>query len=165
MLQCFTYNSWNFFSRIEKSRTIIPKLKTALSGPRASSVNLSYFLDLLFHHKGIQVTKRDGNLKLVHIACHDKKPHECSCQPGKIFLEKQGDDIDGPCLQHNHQSTRRGVKRAWLDCGYYTRSKRMQMTKEWCIKNDSWWGCTTKNCTSARSANYYCSNITAMCDN
>lgn len=120
-----------YFSRIEKSRTIIPKLKAALSGPKASSVNLTYFHDLLFLHKSPDITKTDGNLKLVHIACHVKKPHECCCQPGKIFLDEKHDEVDWPYEQKTSQPTRRGVKRTWLNCGYYTRSKRMQGIKEY----------------------------------
>lgn len=120
------------FFRIEKSRNIIPQLKAALSGPRASSVNLSYFHDLLFHHKSSKVKKTDGNLKLVHIACHVKKPHECCCQPEKIFVAKQSDTVDGPCQEQKQENTRRGVKRARLGCGYNTRSKRLQGTKEYC---------------------------------
>lgn len=121
------FSTWNFDHVIEKSRTIIPKLKAALSGPGALSVNLSYFHDLLFCHKSSQGINSDGNLKLVHIACHVKKPHECHCKPEKIFLDKQHDNVDGPCQEQNHQLTRRGVKRARLGSGYFTRSKRMQV--------------------------------------
>ena len=83
-------NGWTFFFRIEKSRSILPSLKDALSRPNASCVNLNYFYDLLFKHK--TTNKSDGNLKLVHIACHDKKVHsQCKCEIDKILLDKQND--------------------------------------------------------------------------
>lgn len=103
------FSTWNFDHMIEKSRTILPTLKTALSGPKASSVNLSYFHDLLFLHQNASDDNSSGNLKLVHIACHVKKPHELQCDSRKIFLSQETtfakDVIDGQ-LRQQSPSTR-----------------------------------------------------------
>lgn len=84
------FSTWNLDHVIEKSRAILPTLKKALKGPRAESVNLPYFHSLLFQHKREKEGEDpEGNLKLVHIACHVKKPHEDRCDQGKIYLEEE----------------------------------------------------------------------------
>ncbi|XP_047497157.1 DNA fragmentation factor subunit beta-like isoform X2 [Penaeus chinensis] len=84
------FSTWNLDHVIEKSRAILPTLKKALKGPRAESVNLPYFHSLLFRHKCEKEGEgAEGNLKLVHIACHIKKPHEDRCDQGKIYAEKK----------------------------------------------------------------------------
>ncbi|KAG0716029.1 DNA fragmentation factor subunit beta [Chionoecetes opilio] len=134
------FSTWNFDHVIEKSRTIIPELKAALSGPRPSSVNLHYFYDLLFLHKNSLTAAKNtnGNLKLVHIACHVKKQHQCECEPEKIFLDRH-DDVDGLCAQYDPGPRGRGLKRPQPlpDASYYTRSKRMQGSTDCCVGNGS----------------------------
>lgn len=134
-------------SRIEKSRAILPTLKKALKGPRAESVNLAYFHGLLFQHKREKEGEdAEGNLKLVHIACHVKKPHEDRCDRGKIYVEKKYtggktngcDVIDGRLATRSHSrscgvtastdfiNTRRR-KRTSIDVHGVRRSKRLRL--------------------------------------
>lgn len=93
------FSTWNLDHVVEKSRTVLPTLKSALSGPKASVVNLSYFYNLLFCHKNGIAKNSSGNLKLVHIACHVKKPHELQCEHREIYLcnktSKFSDAVDG----------------------------------------------------------------------
>lgn len=64
--------------RIEKKRTIIPTLVTALQGKKSSDINLDYFYKLLF--------TRD-NLKLVHIVCHKKGAHDLTCDSRQVYRQ------------------------------------------------------------------------------
>ncbi|XP_042229902.1 DNA fragmentation factor subunit beta-like isoform X2 [Homarus americanus] len=84
------FSTWNLDHIIEKSRAVIPALKSALYAQEKSKgnlkVNLPYFYDLLFTHKNANVQHCNGNLKLVHTACHDKKCHEFKCEKKKIYL-------------------------------------------------------------------------------
>ena len=128
------------FPRIEKSRSIIPELKAALSTQRASSVNLQYFYDLLFLHKNpsIVALKANGNLKLVHIACHVKKPHEYRCNSEKVFLD-QNDEVDGPSPQQDTKLKRQRVKRPLPNSNYFTRSKKLQTSLDCWVQNGHRW--------------------------
>ncbi|XP_066978054.1 DNA fragmentation factor subunit beta isoform X2 [Macrobrachium rosenbergii] len=116
----------NFFkeqlskSRIEKSRSILPYLRKALEGPRSDDVNLSYFHGLLFLHKCQQGKTERGNLKLVHIACHDKKLHEVQCDNSLVYkvnskyVEDGNDTVDSPVSLSSHLQlgmiTRQGLR-------------------------------------------------------
>lgn len=108
--------------RIEKSRAILPTMKTALTGSQASAVNLNYFYDLLFCHKKTGCKASGGNLKLVHVVCHIKKPHEDKCDPKKIYLctEKnaRSDAVDGSHFKEtslHRRTSRQKSKRANLE--------------------------------------------------
>lgn len=70
----------------------------------------------------------------MHIACHVKKLHECQCEPEKIFLDIH-DDVDGLDSQHKSEPKRHGLKRPLPNSGYYTRSKRMQVSKDFYVGN------------------------------
>lgn len=100
------FSTWNLDHVIEKSRTVLPTLKAALSGSRSSEVNLSYFHNLLFCHKTGTNKNSSGNLKLVHIACHVKKPHQLECEPRQIYMCKKtshsSDAVDGLQLLEQH---------------------------------------------------------------
>ncbi|KAK8377351.1 hypothetical protein O3P69_013764 [Scylla paramamosain] len=133
------FSTWNFDHVIEKSRSIIPELKAALSGQRASSVNLPYFYDLLFLHKNPSraALKTNGNLKLVHIACHVKKPHECQCKSEKIFLD-QRNDIDGPSPQQDTKPKQQRVKRPQPNsCTSQEGSKKLHRSIDCWVQNDN----------------------------
>lgn len=52
-------------------------MKAAKSVPGKKTLNWNYFYKLLF--------TRD-NLKLVHIACHDKKEHNLQCDPEQYYI-------------------------------------------------------------------------------
>ncbi|XP_045101394.1 DNA fragmentation factor subunit beta-like isoform X2 [Portunus trituberculatus] len=130
------FSTWNFDHVIEKSRSIIPELKAALSSQRASCVNLQYFYDLLFLHKNPSTgaLKANGNLKLVHIACHVKKPHECQCKSEKIFLD-QHDEVDGQTPHHHTKLQRQRVKRPLPNSSYFTRSKKLHRSIDCWVQN------------------------------
>ncbi|XP_063584818.1 DNA fragmentation factor subunit beta-like [Penaeus indicus] len=141
------FSTWNLDHVIEKSRAILPTLKKALKGPRAESVNLPYFHSLLFRHKcKKQGEDAEGNLKLVHIACHIKKPHGDRCDQGKIYVEKKysgdktnGHDVIDSRLATRFQSRSCGVtsstnsinthrrKRTGIDVHSVRRSKRLRL--------------------------------------
>lgn len=104
-----------FHFRIEKSRTILPTLKDALTGPQASSVNLNYFYDLLFTHKKLGVEGAMGNLKLVHVVCHVKKPHELDCDPAKVF-RCNGNNVSTDVVDESH----------FKECSLPTRNTRQK---------------------------------------
>ncbi|TWW56242.1 DNA fragmentation factor subunit beta [Takifugu flavidus] len=70
------FSTWNLDHRIEKRRTIIPTLLSALENHRISKVNLDYFYRLLFTTE---------NLKLVHIVCHKKEAHNLPCDSWRVF--------------------------------------------------------------------------------
>ncbi|XP_042856514.1 DNA fragmentation factor subunit beta-like [Penaeus japonicus] len=112
------FSTWNLDHVVEKSRSVLPALREALAGPRAESVNLPYFHSLLFQHRGggEGAEGAEGNLKLVHIACHVKKPHEARCNPRDVYLRAKGpagkanarDAVDG---------RRRAARRQSGPCG------------------------------------------------
>lgn len=52
--------------RIEKARTVLPEMVNLIKSGRDGEVCWDYFFKLLFERE---------NLRLVHIACHDKKEH------------------------------------------------------------------------------------------
>ncbi|KAK4298587.1 hypothetical protein Pmani_029079 [Petrolisthes manimaculis] len=112
------FSTWNLDHVIEKSRTVLPILKASLSSKRGQNVNLQYFHQLLFLHKDTTTTTTttsSGNLKLVHVACHDKKPHQLKIEPKYIYLiEDSTDNIDGSHTSH----TRKRLQH------YNTRSKK-----------------------------------------
>lgn len=84
-------------------------------------MNLQHFHQLLFHHK--DTTTLGGNLKLVHVACHIKKPHHLKIQPEHIYLsEDDTDNVDGPKMCHT------GKRLHQQDFHYYTRSKKLCQT-------------------------------------
>ncbi|CAL8318927.1 unnamed protein product [Merluccius merluccius] len=70
------FSTWNLDHRIEKKRTVIPALVEAVQNRRSSEVNLQYFYRLLF---------TTHNLKLVHIVCHNKAPHNLQCDSKKMY--------------------------------------------------------------------------------
>uniref|UniRef100_A0A3Q2PQP1 DNA fragmentation factor subunit beta n=1 Tax=Fundulus heteroclitus TaxID=8078 RepID=A0A3Q2PQP1_FUNHE len=69
------FSTWNLDHRIEKKRTIIPALLDALQNHKTADINLDYVYQLLFTR---------ANLKLVHIACHNKGAHNLLCDTSKI---------------------------------------------------------------------------------
>ncbi|XP_012722227.2 DNA fragmentation factor subunit beta [Fundulus heteroclitus] len=70
------FSTWNLDHRIEKKRTIIPALLDALQNHKTVDINLDYVYQLLFTR---------ANLKLVHIACHNKGAHNLLCDTGKML--------------------------------------------------------------------------------
>ncbi|XP_013412909.1 DNA fragmentation factor subunit beta [Lingula anatina] len=71
------FSTWNLDHVIEKSREVLPCLVEAAKNiPRGRKINVQYFYDLLFTRM---------NLKLVHIACHDKREHATRCDRRKIY--------------------------------------------------------------------------------
>lgn len=65
--QRLVFSTWNFDHRVEKSRQILPSLvKATVARSGGNKVNWRYFYSLLFTR---------NNLRLVHIACHDKSEH------------------------------------------------------------------------------------------
>ena len=68
-----------FFTRIEKSREVLPQLVMAQDEVQKDrDLNWSYFYDLLFTRK---------NLSLVHISCHDKTEHSAEkCDSDQYYL-------------------------------------------------------------------------------
>lgn len=66
------FSTWNLDHRIERSRTILPALLVAAQEAvrRNCQINGEYFFNLLFTM---------GNIKLVHIVCHDKGAHNMKC--------------------------------------------------------------------------------------
>ncbi|XP_068234494.1 DNA fragmentation factor subunit beta [Palaemon carinicauda] len=113
------FSTWNLDHVIEKSRSILPLLREALLGPESSFVNLSYFHSLLFLHKCRQGQTETGNLKLVHIACHDKKPHEIQCDKSLVYEKSKSfkgdiDTVDSPASRLSHSRfgriTRQGLR-------------------------------------------------------
>ena len=64
--------------RIERSRTILPCLVSAVEKAGTRRVNWQYFYKLLF---------TTANLRLVHIVCHDKASHErFTCDMSQVFV-------------------------------------------------------------------------------
>ncbi|XP_064459436.1 DNA fragmentation factor subunit beta-like [Ornithodoros turicata] len=61
------FGTWNLDHGVERSRTILPAIKTAVEEARGRCINIKYFYKLLF-------TKE--NLKLVHPVCHLKTLHK-----------------------------------------------------------------------------------------
>ncbi|KAM4570742.1 DNA fragmentation factor subunit beta isoform 2-T2 [Fundulus diaphanus] len=70
------FSTWNLDHRIEKKRTIIPALLDVLQNHKTADINLDYVYQLLFTR---------ANLKLVHIACHNKGAHNLLCDTGKML--------------------------------------------------------------------------------
>uniref|UniRef100_A0A3Q2PP69 DNA fragmentation factor subunit beta n=1 Tax=Fundulus heteroclitus TaxID=8078 RepID=A0A3Q2PP69_FUNHE len=70
------FSTWNLDHRIEKKRTIIPALLDALQNHKTADINLDYVYQLLFTR---------ANLKLVHIACHNKGAHNLLCDTSKML--------------------------------------------------------------------------------
>lgn len=68
------------FSRIEKSREVLPQLVHAITNcPKDKEVNWRYFYQLLF---------TVSNLKLVDIRCHRKDKHEnYKVDKRKVYVE------------------------------------------------------------------------------
>ncbi|KAK3895155.1 hypothetical protein Pcinc_001121 [Petrolisthes cinctipes] len=124
------FSTWNLDHVIEKSRTVLPTLKASLSSKKGRNVNLQYFHQLLFLHK--DTTIPSGNLKLVHVACHVKKPHQLKIEPKYIYLFKDStDNIDGPQTSHT------GKRLHQQDIHYYTRSKKrcLSTTTRRCVRS------------------------------
>lgn len=61
------FGTWNLDHGIERSRTILPAMKTAVEEAMGRLINIEYFYNLLF-------TKE--NLKIVHPVCHLKTVHK-----------------------------------------------------------------------------------------
>ena len=79
-LQLMKKYSFFIYNRIEKSREVLPQLVAAVQGlsKKKRKLNNKYFFDLLFTRM---------NLKLVHIACHDKREHtDAQCDPKKFYI-------------------------------------------------------------------------------
>lgn len=74
------FSTWNLDHRIEKSREVLPSLEAAAASvQKGKVVDLEYFYSLLF---------TTMNLKLVHIACHDKTIHTSQKCDKKKFFKK-----------------------------------------------------------------------------
>lgn len=77
------FSTWNLDHRIEKSRTVIPCILTALrtiilTNSKHYDFNYDLIYSLLF---------TSDNLRLVHIVCHDKGAHtSASLQPKKVII-------------------------------------------------------------------------------
>ncbi|KAG9482014.1 hypothetical protein GDO78_010966 [Eleutherodactylus coqui] len=74
------FSTWNLDHRIEKKRTILPRLTEALMEGNQRQINWKYFFNLLFTME---------NLKLVHIACHKKTSHHLTCDDSKIYIKRK----------------------------------------------------------------------------
>ncbi|XP_062449389.1 DNA fragmentation factor subunit beta [Rhea pennata] len=74
------FSTWNLDHIIEKKRTVVPELATAVKTRDGREVNWEYFYQLLFTLE---------NLKLVHIACHKKTNHNLSCDKTKIYRKRK----------------------------------------------------------------------------
>ncbi|KAM9299150.1 DNA fragmentation factor subunit beta [Gastrophryne carolinensis] len=74
------FSTWNLDHRIEKKRTILPRLAEAMKDSNGRQINWQYFFNLLFTME---------NLKLVHIACHKKSCHNLSCDDSMIYLTRK----------------------------------------------------------------------------
>ncbi|XP_032815723.1 DNA fragmentation factor subunit beta-like [Petromyzon marinus] len=72
------FSVWNLDHRIEKSREVLPSLKTALEKSNGRQINWRYFYGLLFTRE---------NLKLVDIVCHDKTCHKLKCKKLKFYMQ------------------------------------------------------------------------------
>ncbi|XP_064107295.1 DNA fragmentation factor subunit beta-like isoform X1 [Macrobrachium nipponense] len=140
------FSTWNLDHVIEKSRSILPHLRKALEGPRSDDVNLSYFHGLLFLHKCQQGKTETGNLKLVHIACHDKKPHVVRCdnslvyKVNKNYVEDGNDTVDSSVSLSSHlQSgmiTRQGLREK--------NRSRFNAVEDWSLGQKPLLGVTTR---------------------
>ncbi|NXY51283.1 DFFB factor, partial [Ceuthmochares aereus] len=75
------FSTWNLDHIIEKKRAVVPELAEAVKTRDGREVNWEYFYQLLFTVK---------NLKLVHIACHNKTNHNLSCDKTKIYRRRRG---------------------------------------------------------------------------
>ena len=72
------FSTWNLDHLVERSRSIIPSLVTAVQQRKRRKLNIAYFYQLLF--------TRD-NLRLVHIVCHDKTEHSTKkCDNKKFYI-------------------------------------------------------------------------------
>uniref|UniRef100_A0A146LJ53 DNAation factor subunit beta n=1 Tax=Lygus hesperus TaxID=30085 RepID=A0A146LJ53_LYGHE len=73
------FSTWNLDHRIERSRTIVPKvLETVELLKDGLTLNVRRIYDLLF---------TTCNLKLVHIVCHDKGAHTTAvCETKELLL-------------------------------------------------------------------------------
>ncbi|KAF6212134.1 hypothetical protein GE061_012655 [Apolygus lucorum] len=72
------FSTWNLDHRIERSRTIVPKvLETVEMLKDGLSLNVRRIYDLLF---------TTCNLKMVHIVCHDKGAHTSAVCDSKELL-------------------------------------------------------------------------------
>ncbi|XP_033898899.3 DNA fragmentation factor subunit beta-like isoform X2 [Acipenser ruthenus] len=72
------FSTWNLDHRIEKKRAIIPTLAKAVENRNGREINWEYFYSLLFTRE---------NLKLVHIACHEKTCHNLECDGSKVYTK------------------------------------------------------------------------------
>uniref|UniRef100_V9KVC4 Caspase-activated deoxyribonuclease n=1 Tax=Callorhinchus milii TaxID=7868 RepID=V9KVC4_CALMI len=74
------FSTWNLDHRIEKKRTILPALASAIKKCKTREINFKYFYSLLFTL---------DNLKLVQIACHKKTNHKLSCDRSKFYRKRK----------------------------------------------------------------------------
>ncbi|XP_075695606.1 DNA fragmentation factor subunit beta isoform X2 [Rhinoderma darwinii] len=74
------FSTWNLDHRIEKKRTVLPRLTEALTERNGRQINWKYFFNLLFTLE---------NLKLVHIACHKKTSHHLACDDSMIYVKRK----------------------------------------------------------------------------
>ncbi|XP_056400334.1 DNA fragmentation factor subunit beta [Hyla sarda] len=74
------FSTWNLDHRIEKKRSVLPRLTTALMERDRRQINWKYFFNLLFTL---------DNLKLVHIACHKKTCHNLTCDDSMIYVKRK----------------------------------------------------------------------------
>ncbi|KAM4703139.1 DNA fragmentation factor subunit beta [Rhinophrynus dorsalis] len=75
------FSTWNLDHRVEKKRTIIPRLEQAIRERKENQdINWEYFFNMLFTRE---------NLKLVHIACHKKSAHNLDCDPSMIYRDRE----------------------------------------------------------------------------
>lgn len=51
-------------------------------------IDAEYVFELLFEFwRKLPSNDTKGNLKLVHIVCHNKNPHKLECDKSKLFLD------------------------------------------------------------------------------
>lgn len=74
------FSTWNLDHRIEKKRSVLPRLTGALKESNGREINWKYFFNLLFTLE---------NLKLVHIACHKKTSHNLTCEESMVYIRRK----------------------------------------------------------------------------
>lgn len=77
--QLVLFSTWNLDHRVERSRSILPTIVTAIQHANGRLINVDYFYRLLFTTE---------NLKLVHPVCHIKSEHDgYSCDPRNWYTD------------------------------------------------------------------------------
>uniref|UniRef100_G3MSS0 DNA fragmentation factor 40 C-terminal domain-containing protein n=1 Tax=Amblyomma maculatum TaxID=34609 RepID=G3MSS0_AMBMU len=82
--QLVLFSTWNLDHRIERSRSILPTIVSAIQHANGRAINVDYFFRLLFTTE---------NLKLVHPVCHIKSEHGgFSCDPRNWYADSAMQD-------------------------------------------------------------------------